>query len=183
MIDGCLPTHPSALPSMSAKPSLLAALVHHYDELVEHVRRRFGDRGFAQEVVHDVCVEMLERSERHGIQSPLALLRKISSDRAVDRYRSERRRRALTAPLVEAAEPVCPAPSPYRHCESERELERLVEAIEALPVRCRMVFVMHKIHGLPQGEVARQMGISLKTVEKHLRLGMLACRAHLERKG
>lgn len=42
---------------------------------------------------------------------------------------------------------------------------------------------MHKIHGLPQGEVARQMGISLKTVEKHLRLGMLACRAHLERKG
>ena len=33
--------------------------------------------------------------------------------------------------------------------------------------------------GLTQAEVAKRMGISLKTVEKHLRLGMSACREHL----
>ncbi len=42
-----------------------------------------------------------------------------------------------------------------------------------------MVFVMHKVHELPQAEVAARLGISLKTVEKHLRLGMGICRTHL----
>jgi len=38
---------------------------------------------------------------------------------------------------------------------------------------------MHKIHELPQKEVAVQLGISLKTVEKHLKLGMSHCRIML----
>ena len=33
---------------------------------------------------------------------------------------------------------------------------------------------------LSEAEVAAQMGVSLKTVEKHLRLGLAACRAYLD---
>lgn len=84
----------SIMPFDPAKPSLLSTLVRHYDELVDHVRRRFGDRGFAREVVHDVCVQLLEKREPQEVRTPLALLRKISHDQAVDRYRSERRRQA-----------------------------------------------------------------------------------------
>ncbi|MNU85937.1 RNA polymerase sigma factor [compost metagenome] len=68
---------------------------------------------------------------------------------------------------------------PAQQYEAARELERLAQAIAGLPSRCQMVFVMHKIHELPQAEVAARMGISLKTVEKHLRLGLAACRAVL----
>jgi RNA polymerase sigma-70 factor (ECF subfamily) len=39
---------------------------------------------------------------------------------------------------------------------------------------------MHKLHEIPQAEVAQRLGISLKTVEKHLRVGMIACREHLQ---
>ncbi|MGJ7516765.1 RNA polymerase sigma factor [Pseudomonas baetica] len=123
------------MPFDPVKPSLINTLVRHYDELVDHVRRRFGDRGFAREVVHDVCVQLLEKREKDNVHTPLALLRKISHDQAVSRYRSERRRQAWVVALPE----------------------------------------------LPQAEVATRMGISLKTVEKHLRLGLAACRAHLER--
>ncbi len=35
---------------------------------------------------------------------------------------------------------------------------------------------MHKIHEIPQAQVADRLGISVKTVEKHLRLGLAACR-------
>ncbi|MHC8314758.1 RNA polymerase sigma factor [Pseudomonas sp. LB3P31] len=168
------------MPFDPVKPSLLHTLVRHYDELVDHVRRRFGDRGFAREVVHDVCLQLLEKREREDVRTPLALLRKISHDQAVSRYRSERRRQAWVSPLEELTEPVCEAPSPPRQYEAAREFECLADAIAQLPPRCQMVFVMHKIHELPQAEVARQMGISLKTVEKHLRLGIAACRAHLD---
>ena len=52
-------------------------------------------------------------------------------------------------------------------------------AIESLPPRCREVFVLHKVHELPQAEVALTLGISRKAVEKHVRLA--ACRAALQR--
>lgn len=168
------------MPFDPAKPSLLSTLVRHYDELVDHVRRRFGDRGFAREVVHDVCVQLLEKRQPDEVRTPLALLRKISHDQAIDRYRSERRRQAWIVELPEHFEAVSETPSPPRHYEGERELERLAQAIEQLPPRCQMVFVMHKVHELPQAEVAARLGISLKTVEKHLKLGLAACRAYLD---
>ncbi|MEA5670604.1 RNA polymerase sigma factor [Pseudomonas sp. MH2] len=162
------------------KPSLLSTLVRHYDELVDHVRRRFGDRGFAREVVHDVCVQLLEKRDKPEAHSPLALLRKISHDQAVTRYRSDRRRQAWLVERPALPDAVSLAPAPAQQYEAARELDLLVEAIGQLPERCQMAFVMHKIHDIPQAEVALRMGISLKTVEKHLRLGLAACRAHLD---
>ena len=75
----------------------------------------------------------------------------------------------------------CPAATPMTRYDSEREFQQLVDAITDLPPRCQAVFVMHKIHEIPQAEVAARLGISIKTVEKHLRLGLAACRQRLGR--
>ena len=60
-------------------------------------------------------------------------------------------------------------------------LAALLAAIGDLPVRCREAFILHKFDGLSQAEVARQMGISVTMVERHIKLGMLACRACQDR--
>ncbi len=164
-----------------AKPTLLSTLVRHYDELVDHIRRRFGDRGMARDVVHDVCVQLLERGEKDDVRAPLALLRKISNDTAVSRYRSDRRRGAWVQAFAELPEVACPAPTPVSRYDAERELQLLANAIASLPPRCQAVFIMHKVHQMPQAEVAEHLGISIKTVEKHLRLGVAACRERLGR--
>lgn len=169
---------------MSSEPvnlSLLSTLVRHYDDLVDHVRRRFGDRGFAREVVHDVCVQLLEKREKHGVRTPLALLRKISHDQASSRYRSDRRRLQWIVPLAPDEDAICPAPTPDRQHQGVSELDLLEQAINGLAPRCREVFILHKVYEVSQAEVAQRMGISIKTVEKHLRLGMAACREQLER--
>lgn len=167
--------------ALDAGPSLLSTLLVHYDELVDYVRARFGHRGFARDVVHDVCVRLLERPEPASVRAPLALLRRISHDAAVDRCRSEDARSAHLACGGELEQAVSQAPDQARNVDAQRELALLVGTIRAMPLRRRQVFVLHKIHELPQAEVARRMGISLKMVEKHLRLAMAACRAGLER--
>lgn len=49
----------------------------------------------------------------------------------------------------------------------------LCAAVEALPDQCRKVFVLKKIYGLSQREIAADLGISESTVEKHVAKGLL----------
>lgn len=134
-------------------------------------------------MVNDVCVELIEAPPAGEIRVPLAFLREFASRRAIDRYRIERGRRAWvesSAELPEVADGSVLGRDPALLFAGRDEVLRLVRAIEGLPPRCRDVFVMHKIHELRQTEVAERLGISIKTVEKHLRLGMARCRQALD---
>ena len=162
------------------KPSLLATLIRHYDDLVDHVRRRFGERVFAREVVHDLCVQLLENDEREGVRQPLALLRKIAHDNAISYAVFCLKKKSLIVTLAELPEVACNTASQERQVDAAKTLDRLAAAISHLPPRCQAVFIMHKLHEIPQAEVAERLGISLKTVEKHLRVGMIACREYLQ---
>jgi RNA polymerase sigma-70 factor (ECF subfamily) len=53
-----------------------------------------------------------------------------------------------------------------------RDLQRLQRLIEQLPSKCRRVFVLRRIHGVSQREIARSLGISEHTVEKHAVRGL-----------
>ena len=67
--------------------------------------------------------------------------------------------------------------------DSELEAQQSVgvycEAIAQLPEKCRRVFLLRKVHGLRQREIAETLGISVRMVEKHLRVGTLKCRAYI----
>jgi len=168
---------------LESPQSLLSSLARHYDELVDYIRVRFIHRSFAHDVVHDVCLRLMERSEPQRVRTPLALLRRITYDAAVDRCRSENVRRRWVEPVADLPEHACSLPDQAHMLSAQQELEQLIEAVERMPLRRRHVFIMHKIHELPQAEVAARLGISLKMVEKHLRLALTACRIAIEREG
>lgn len=163
-------------------PSLISALVHHYDDLVDHLRRRFGDKGFARDVVQDVCVQLLEKPPADAVQKQYAFLRRVSTHLAIDRYRVEQGRHRIVESVADLPDHIADERNHEDQFEAGRELDVLTELIENLPPRCREVFIMHKIYELPQVEVAARLKISRQMVEKHLRVGMLACREKLRAK-
>lgn len=59
-------------------------------------------------------------------------------------------------------------PSPEHQVADRDELQHLAEAIAALPGKVRDVFTLRKVEGLSQREVARRLGLSESTVEKHM---------------
>ncbi|PZQ94934.1 MAG: RNA polymerase subunit sigma-24 [Cereibacter sphaeroides] len=63
-------------------------------------------------------------------------------------------------------------PMPDREAADRQELRIVMAAIEALPRRCRDVFLLRKVQGLSQREVAGQLGLSESTVEKHVAKGI-----------
>ncbi|MGC6329430.1 RNA polymerase sigma factor [Rhizorhabdus sp. FW153] len=56
--------------------------------------------------------------------------------------------------------------------EMRQELRLVAEAVAQLPEKCREVFILRKVHGLSQREIARHLGVSENTVEKHVGRGI-----------
>lgn len=59
-------------------------------------------------------------------------------------------------------------PSPETIAAGRQELGRLADLIVKLPPKCREAFVLRKVCGLSQREVAVAMSVSENTIEKHI---------------
>lgn len=75
-------------------------------------------------------------------------------------------------------------PSSEAYVAARQELRLLQAALDELPPRCRQVVLMRKVEGLSQKEVAKQMGITIETVENQVAKGMrLLAQALGDRRG
>jgi len=72
---------------------------------------------------------------------------------------------------------------PEHGCETRRQLLEFTQALATLTPRCREVFVLHKVHGLKLKDVARELGISVSAVEKHIATGLLHFCRHFRERG
>jgi RNA polymerase sigma factor (sigma-70 family) len=66
--------------------------------------------------------------------------------------------------------------------EAEQSLGIYCDAVAALPEACRRVFLLRRVHGLKQTEIAETLGVSLRNVEMHLQKGTLKCREFVRNK-
>jgi RNA polymerase sigma-70 factor (ECF subfamily) len=64
-------------------------------------------------------------------------------------------------------------PSPEQEAADRDELQRLAEAIAALPAKAGEVFRLRRVHGLSQKQVASRLGLAESTVEKHMHRGLV----------
>ena len=64
-------------------------------------------------------------------------------------------------------------PTPEDQAQGREALRRLAGLIAGLPPKRREAFTLRKVDGLTQREVARRMGISESTVEKHVAHALL----------
>ena len=63
-----------------------------------------------------------------------------------------------------------------------QEIEFLVGAIAALPPRCREIFVLRRLRGVPHKEIALCLGVSEQTVQVQAARGLRRIELHLRRR-
>jgi len=76
-----------------------------------------------------------------------------------------------------------PAPAVEARVEARDELRLLAQAIDALPARCREILILRQLEGVPQKEIAAQLGISVLTVQVQIVRGLRRVNDYLRRHG
>jgi RNA polymerase sigma-70 factor (ECF subfamily) len=106
------------------------------------------------------------------IANPLAYLYRMADNLMLDRRRETQRRMRRDDAWNEAASGAMPGVSEQPSAERvllARERMRIVDQrLDALGERSASIFRSHRIDGVPQRDIAEQLGISLSAVEKHL---------------
>ena len=59
-----------------------------------------------------------------------------------------------------------------RDYQTKQKFAEFCLAVSELPIKCRKVFVLRKVYGYSQAEIAKKLGISVSTVETHITKGM-----------
>ena len=64
--------------------------------------------------------------------------------------------------------------------ESRQRFELFCRAVRVLPVKCQRAYILRKVYGYSQKEIAQHMGISIKTVEAHLTKAIIRCTDYMD---
>nr|WP_187696893.1 sigma-70 family RNA polymerase sigma factor [Pseudomonas rhodesiae] len=76
---------------------------------------------------------------------------------------------------------VAPTTTPEDATQAEQLLEHLSVSLGQLSARQQQIFILSRLHGCSYQEIADQLGVSLSTVQKELKLIMAICVGVAER--
>ncbi|MFT3813308.1 MAG: RNA polymerase sigma factor [Acidovorax sp.] len=150
-----------------------------YNEFLRFFTREVKDVYEAQDLVQETFSRVLAKvAAGEQVDDVRGLLYKVARHLLIDRHRQLAVRDHVSDEVL--AEMAAPASDePEARYAGQQRVRLLVRAIEGLPDRCREAFVLHRLDGLPQAEVAARMGVSLNMVERHIMLAIATCRKAL----
>lgn len=147
-------------------------------DLLRLLARRVG-REDAPDLLQEAFLRVLHRNATQEIADPPAYLRRTAVNLAQDFTRRRRLETKFFVPVEAAPDAPSMEPTAEQVVDDDRRSARLAAAIDALPPKCREVFVMRMHQDVPQDEIARRLGISRNMVDRHLRIAIQRCRTAL----
>lgn len=166
---------------------LVALFELHRAELARFLRARCGEGVEVDDLMQELWLKLAKLTPG-PVANGRAYLFRMANNLVLDQLRGRRRAMARDRQWCEVdgehgvtaenrPDPGLPADEAIAR---NQENAALRQAIADLPPRSRMALKLHRLGGLGQAEVARQMGISRSGVEKHLAVAMQHLRATLK---
>lgn len=147
--------------------SLTELLIRERPALLRRVQRILGGDNGAEDVIQAVWFKARGVGDSQAIGNPRAYLYRLAANLATDHGReSSRRNRLLVDHYLWGADEVI---STEEKAMAQDELQRVLDAAGHLPEPTRTIFQLNRLQGLTQAEIARRLGVSVTTVENHVR--------------
>lgn len=167
--------------SKNIEKSLNGVILSYRDTLLKLVSR-IAPSTEVEDIVQDAYVKMFQiTSDNKPISYPKAFIYKIAKNLAHD-FNKKSEVRLSDSPVDESDYGCSGNDETYQQVLTNDEFYHFCESVRHLPLQCRKVFVMRKIYGFTQKEIAKELNLSQYTVENHTANGMRKCNDFLEKK-
>ncbi|MFJ5299568.1 RNA polymerase sigma factor [Pseudomonas sp. NPDC088368] len=187
MIDLIPPTPDASAPDgdpdapKAARAHFLKVFLSQRLQMEALVNRRVGCRATAADLVQDLFLRFWRRPLVQVEELNTYLLR-CAGNIAIDHLRNEGARARLNEGLMPDA-PTLHTDEPQAALEASNDLRHIEAALRGLPEKTRQIFLLNRIHGRKYGEIAKAVGLSQSSVEKHMMRALQACKASLDQDG
>jgi len=158
-----------------------AAFVEHNEFLKKFVARYLHNHYDIEDVVQETYLRAYSAESKQAVEHPKAFLFRIARNVALTKL--TRKSRQITqyiddASATNATDTVAPTDL---ELAAHELLGLYCEAIATLSDNCREVFLLRKIHGLSHKEIAARMSLSVSSIEKYLRHGIMTCDTYIRK--
>ena len=121
----------------------------------------------------ETFLQLAEDGGRSEIREPRAFLTTIAKRILIKLWQRQDLEQAYADTLRHMPEPV--ALSPEEHAMLVEAICQIDRALAALPLPVKTAFLLSRLDGMSYPQIAEHMGVSLATVERHMKRALLQC--------
>jgi RNA polymerase sigma-70 factor (ECF subfamily) len=136
-----------------------------------------------EDIVQETFVHSYAAARNQTIHNPRAFMVTTARNIALNHVKSADRKLRCSIEDVDEAAIATTEDWVEEHYQSGERFLVFCRAVAELPLQCRRVFILKKVYGLSQAEIADYLGISAKTVENHIWKGMAMTVRYMYGKG
>ncbi|MBI9064402.1 MAG: RNA polymerase sigma-70 factor [Marinilabiliaceae bacterium] len=157
----------------------------YFNRLFGLARGILKDEGLAQDIVQEVYIKFWEKRKEIQPINLEAYLYRLVRNQCISQIRhlkvvnNTKRDFSDIKNIEELYRIDFVRDEPYVVIEKELEQE-IVRVMKSLPDRCREVFTLSRVAGLKNREIAEELGMNVKNVEKHITKALAIFRDHFD---
>jgi RNA polymerase sigma factor (sigma-70 family) len=170
----------------TAKDQFLARLVaEHGTALEKYLTRKLDNPEDAAEVAQETFLKLHRMSHPETLDNARAFLFQVATNLAVDQLRRRKlqfRFLKIERDQVEFGEQTdinASGVSPEQILGAQQKLSAMFSAVDELPLKVKQAFLLHRRSGMSYSDIAREMGVSVSSVEKYILQALKHCRSRL----
>jgi RNA polymerase sigma factor (sigma-70 family) len=178
-----VPASPPKVGRLGVAGAWLAALEQFHSGLFGFLVRRLRNMQNAEDLSQEVYLRLLRVEEPARVRNPQAYMYRVAAN-AVQEFRAREENSPigfdseLVARLSERTQDE--SSTPERLFEQQTDEHGLETLIRRLPPMQRTVLLMATCQSLPHAEIAKALGISVRTMRNHLYRALSSCRRSLQ---
>lgn len=125
-----------------------------------------------EDVLQEAYAVMASLDDIAHVKNPRAYFFTVARSLVLQQLRRARIVSIEAVAEVERLDTVGDQLTPERYATGGEDLRRIAEMIASLPEKCRQAYLLRKVYGYSQREIAEKMSVSESTVEKHIGKGL-----------
>jgi RNA polymerase sigma-70 factor (ECF subfamily) len=155
----------------------------HDSSLRAYLHSRFPSLTDVDDIMQDSYMKVLRAAERRPVIRAKAYLFATVRNAALGLFRRPRIFSGKPVTDIAALNVLEEGADVAERVSTNQEIALLLDAIDALPARCREIFILRKLQSVPQKEIADRLGISEQTVQVQIARGAKKCAQFLRIRG